>query len=77
MCNNCWDGEPMTGTHLLQKLNREPLQMTRGRGRLMLFFKISRGMMAMPMPSYVQPPSLQQNPSVIYHPARYIAVNWH
>ena len=55
-CKNCSDGAPSTGTRLIQELNREPLQMTRERGRLMLFFKISRDMMTIPMPWYVQPP---------------------
>ena len=49
-CKNCSDGEPRTGTRLIQELNREPLQMTRERGRLMLFFKISGDMMTIPMP---------------------------
>ena len=39
--------------------------MRRGRTRLMLFFKIVRGVLAIPMPSYTCPATtLQQNPSV-------------
>ena len=54
-----------TVTRLIQELNWEPLQMRRERARLMLFFKIIRGVLAIPMPSYTCPATtLQQNPSV-------------
>ena len=49
-CKNCSNGKPRTATLLIQALNREPLQMTRETGRLMLFFKISRDMITIPMP---------------------------
>ena len=52
-------------TRLIQELNWEPLRMRRGRARLMLFFKIIRGVLAIPVPSNTcQATTLQQNPSV-------------
>ena len=47
--------------------------MRRERAKLMLFFKISRVLVAIPMPSYVQP--LHNCRTCQYHPARNIAVN--
>lgn len=70
-CKNCWDRE--LGQWLVWSRNWEPLQMRRERARLMLFFKISRGMLAILMPSYVQP--LHHSRTRQYHPARYTAVN--
>ena len=71
LCKSCWDRE--LGQWLVWSRNWEPLQMGREREQLMLFFKISRGMVAIPMPSYVQP--LYHSRTRQYHPARYTAVN--
>jgi len=72
-CKNCWNREPRTVTHLIRNLNWEPLQVRRERAKQMLFFKISRGLVAIQMLSYVQP--LRYCRTRQYHPARYIAVN--
>ena len=74
-CKNCWNREPRTVTRLIQELNWEPLQMRREGAKLMLFFKISRGLVAIQMPSYFQP--LRYCRTRQYHPVRYIAELWH
>ena len=60
-------------TLLTRELNWQPLQMTRERERIMLFFKISRIIVVIPMPSYIQPPHYCRTRQ--HYPAKYTAVN--
>ena len=62
-----------TVTRLIRELNWQPLQKRWEKARMLLFFKISRGIVAIPMPSYIQPPHYSRTRQ--YHPARYAAVN--